>query len=112
MVRPPLIGRHRGPADSRGAERGSGQPALDSRRHPGRAPRRTHQRTLDSRLPTTRPSTGARVAILPTLRGPADLRSVSNRDLAALAAEVRETIIGTVAVTGGHLGSSLGVVEL
>jgi 1-deoxy-D-xylulose-5-phosphate synthase len=29
-----------------------------------------------------------------------------------LAAEIRETIIATVATTGGHLGSSLGVVEL
>jgi 1-deoxy-D-xylulose-5-phosphate synthase len=52
------------------------------------------------------------VAILPTLRSPADLRSLSNRELAELAAEIRETIIDTVAVTGGHLGSSLGVVEL
>ena len=52
------------------------------------------------------------MAILPTLRGPADLRPLSNRQLAELAAEIRETIIDTVAVTGGHLGSSLGVVEL
>src|SRR5213593_3747375 len=50
--------------------------------------------------------------ILPTLRGPADLRGLTNAQLVQLAGEIRETIIGTVATTGGHLGSSLGVVEL
>jgi 1-deoxy-D-xylulose-5-phosphate synthase len=46
------------------------------------------------------------------LQGPADLRGMSEHQLAELAAEIRDTIIRTVAVTGGHLGSSLGVVEL
>ena len=50
--------------------------------------------------------------ILPTLRGPADLRDLTELELQELAAEIRETIIATVATTGGHLGSSLGVVEL
>ena len=50
--------------------------------------------------------------ILPTLRGPADLRDLTEIELTELAAEIRETIIATVATTGGHLGSSLGVVEL
>src|SRR2546422_9813786 len=50
--------------------------------------------------------------ILPTLRGPADLRDLTAVQLDELAGEVRETIIATVATTGGHLGSSLGVVEL
>ena len=50
--------------------------------------------------------------ILPTLHGPADLRGLSESQLEQLAAEIRETIIATVATTGGHLGSSLGVVEL
>ena len=50
--------------------------------------------------------------ILPTLRGPADLRDLTELELKELAAEIRETIIATVATTGGHLGSSLGVVEL
>src|SRR4051794_35028669 len=50
--------------------------------------------------------------ILPTLRGPADLRDLTAAQLEHLAAEIRETIISTVATTGGHLGSSLGVVEL
>jgi 1-deoxy-D-xylulose-5-phosphate synthase len=52
------------------------------------------------------------VPILPNLQGPADLRGLSGRQLDELASEIREEIISTVATTGGHLGSSLGVVEL
>src|SRR6478609_531271 len=52
------------------------------------------------------------VPILPTIQGPADLRGLDELELAQLAVEIRETIIRTVATTGGHLGSSLGVVEL
>lgn len=43
---------------------------------------------------------------------PADLRGLSNADLAALAGELRRDVIDVVSKTGGHLGSSLGVVEL
>ncbi|MBA2381756.1 MAG: 1-deoxy-D-xylulose-5-phosphate synthase [Chloroflexi bacterium] len=50
--------------------------------------------------------------ILPSLQGPADLRRLTEAELEQLAAEVRDAIIATVATTGGHLGSSLGVVEL
>ncbi len=50
--------------------------------------------------------------ILPTIQDPADLRGLNEVQLAQLALEIRETIVGTVATTGGHLGSSLGVVEL
>ena len=52
------------------------------------------------------------VPILDRLDGPADLRGLSETELEQLASEIRETIIRTVAVTGGHLGSSLGVVEI
>ncbi len=52
------------------------------------------------------------VPILDRLEGPADLRGLTDAELAQLASEIRETIIRTVAVTGGHLGSSLGVVEI
>jgi 1-deoxy-D-xylulose-5-phosphate synthase len=51
-------------------------------------------------------------SILARLNGPADLRGLNEAQLATLAAEIRETIVATVARTGGHLGSSLGVVEL
>ena len=50
--------------------------------------------------------------ILDRLKDPAELRGLSEQELIALAAEIRETIIRTVAATGGHLGSSLGVVEV
>ncbi len=50
--------------------------------------------------------------ILDNLHDPADLRGLSEPELDQLAAEIRETIIRTVAATGGHLGSSLGVVEV
>jgi 1-deoxy-D-xylulose-5-phosphate synthase len=52
------------------------------------------------------------VPILPTLQGPNDLRGLNEEELYELAEEIRETIIATVAKTGGHLGSSLGVVEV
>jgi transketolase N-terminal domain/subunit len=50
--------------------------------------------------------------LLERLTGPADLHGLDDAQLATLAAEIRETIVATVAKTGGHLGSSLGVVEL
>jgi 1-deoxy-D-xylulose-5-phosphate synthase len=52
------------------------------------------------------------VPILPMIQGPADLRGLDEIQLAQLALEIRDTIVRTVARTGGHLGSSLGVVEL
>ncbi len=50
--------------------------------------------------------------ILDRLQDPAELRGLTEPELVQLAAEIRETIIRTVAETGGHLGSSLGVVEV
>ncbi|TMK52045.1 MAG: 1-deoxy-D-xylulose-5-phosphate synthase [Actinobacteria bacterium] len=41
-----------------------------------------------------------------------DLRGLDADALVALAAEIRELIVETVSVRGGHLGSNLGVVEL
>jgi 1-deoxy-D-xylulose-5-phosphate synthase len=52
------------------------------------------------------------VPILDRLKDPAELRGLSDAELVQLAAEIRETIVRTVAATGGHLGSSLGVVEV
>lgn len=43
---------------------------------------------------------------------PADLRQFSERELSALADEVREAILACVSETGGHLAASLGTVEL
>ena len=49
---------------------------------------------------------------LDRVAGPADLRGMSDKDLGLVADELRHEVIGAVSQTGGHLGSSLGVVEL
>jgi 1-deoxy-D-xylulose-5-phosphate synthase len=51
-------------------------------------------------------------SILEGIASPADLQDLSAEDLKTLAGEVRDLIIRTVAKRGGHLASSLGVVEL
>ena len=50
--------------------------------------------------------------LLDKVAGPQDLKALSDRDLAELARELRADVIDAVSKTGGHLGSSLGVVEL
>ena len=49
---------------------------------------------------------------LKDVKTPQDIKHCSVEELYGLAAQVRETIIGQVAKHGGHLASSLGVVEL
>ena len=49
---------------------------------------------------------------LSDISSPAALKSLSQKELQALAGEIRGAIIRTVAVNGGHLASNLGVVEL
>ena len=56
--------------------------------------------------------TNTRIPLLDRVAGPADLRQFSDRELARVADELRAEVIGIVSETGGHLGSSLGVVEL
>src|SRR5579875_375339 len=46
------------------------------------------------------------------INSPADLKQLSRNELPAVASELREYMIATVAKVGGHLGSSLGAVEL
>ncbi|HUO54849.1 MAG TPA: 1-deoxy-D-xylulose-5-phosphate synthase [Rhodoblastus sp.] len=50
--------------------------------------------------------------VLDRVKIPADLRKIPESDLRALAEDLRRATIDAVSVTGGHLGSSLGVVEL
>jgi 1-deoxy-D-xylulose-5-phosphate synthase len=50
--------------------------------------------------------------LLDQIGSPADLRKLSENDLAQLADELRTETISAVSVTGGHLGAGLGVVEL
>ncbi|MEO1537566.1 MAG: 1-deoxy-D-xylulose-5-phosphate synthase [Pseudomonadota bacterium] len=51
-------------------------------------------------------------ALLDTIGGPSDLKCLSDVELETLAGELRNEVIEVVSKTGGHLGSSLGVVEL
>ena len=53
-----------------------------------------------------------RFPILTGLQSPHDISRMGDDQLEALAAEMREAIIDTVSQTGGHLGASLGTVEL
>ncbi len=50
--------------------------------------------------------------LLDLINKPDDLKKIPQTQLSDLAQEIRETIINTVSQTGGHLASSLGVVEL
>ena len=50
--------------------------------------------------------------MLEDISSPADLRGLNDAQLQALGAEIRTFIVESVAVTGGHLGSNLGAVEL
>src|SRR6187431_51159 len=60
----------------------------------------------DDPLKQTTPS------ILDSIKSPADLRRINARHLQQVADELRAETINAVAVTGGHLGASLGVIEL
>lgn len=50
--------------------------------------------------------------LLDKIDGPSDLRGLELRQLQQLAAEIRAEMVSTVSNNGGHLASSLGVVEL
>src|SRR3954467_1279939 len=52
------------------------------------------------------------MSLLRTIHGPSDLRDLGRAELDALAAEIRCSLVASVTCTGGHLGPSLGVVEL
>ena len=51
-------------------------------------------------------------SLLDSIKSPADLRHINARDLPQVANELRAETINAVAITGGHLGASLGVIEL
>lgn len=57
---------------------------------------------------TNRPDT----PFLDVISGPEDIRRMNDTAIANLADDVRAEVISAVSETGGHLGSSLGVVEL
>ena len=66
---------------------------------------------MNSPVPTTTTSRPA-TPLLDRVRVPADLRNFSPEQLRQLADELRAETIDAVSTTGGHLGASLGVVEL
>jgi 1-deoxy-D-xylulose-5-phosphate synthase len=49
---------------------------------------------------------------LPNISGPSDVKKLSLGECEKLANEIREFLIESVSLTGGHLGPNLGVVEL
>lgn len=50
--------------------------------------------------------------LLDNIRQVNDIKNIKEEDLAVLAEEIREFLIEKISVTGGHLGSNLGAVEL
>ena len=50
--------------------------------------------------------------ILDAISSPADLKVLDNEELAILAREIRQEIVATTSVTGGHVASSLGAVDI
>lgn len=50
--------------------------------------------------------------ILDAINSPADLKVLTNDELAILAQEIRQEIVATTSVTGGHVASSLGAVDI
>jgi 1-deoxy-D-xylulose-5-phosphate synthase len=50
--------------------------------------------------------------LLSTINYPSDLKKVKKEDLQQVCTELRQFIIDSVSVNGGHFGASLGVVEL
>lgn len=50
--------------------------------------------------------------LLDQIKQPNDIKKISPRDYPALATEIREFLVNKISVTGGHLGSNLGAVEL
>jgi len=54
----------------------------------------------------------SKTPLLDSVRDPADIREFSVNQLKQLAKELRDDTVRSVSITGGHLGASLGVVEL
>ena len=58
------------------------------------------------------PQTENHLSLLAGINDPRALKDLDDQQLRVLCRDIRQQIITTVASTGGHLGSSLGVVEL
>ena len=52
------------------------------------------------------------MALLDQIKGPNDIKNIPQEDYDRLAEEIRQFLVQKVSVTGGHLASNLGTVEL
>ena len=52
------------------------------------------------------------MSLLASINSPADLKRLRRDQLPLIASEIRERLIECCSITGGHIGASLGVVEL
>jgi 1-deoxy-D-xylulose-5-phosphate synthase len=78
-------------------------PLIRANRHPPLTQKELHMSRSESARPTP---------LLDRIHAPHDLKGLSTAQLRQVADELRGDVIEAVAQTGGHLGSSLGVVEL
>jgi len=53
-----------------------------------------------------------KLRLLDKIDSPTDLKGLARKELAQLAAEIRQELVTTVSTNGGHLASNLGAVEL
>jgi 1-deoxy-D-xylulose-5-phosphate synthase len=67
---------------------------------------------LTSDAPESPENASSQTPLLDTVRDPADIRGFNAEQLEQLAEELRADTVRSVSITGGHLGASLGVVEL
>ena len=67
---------------------------------------------LGASIPPGAPTAPGAPIPLGRITSPADLRSMSAEELAAVAAEIRGFLVAQTSKRGGHLGPNLGVVEL
>src|SRR5215472_17105719 len=82
-------------------------PSLPSWLNPGQPVRLPPPLSVE--LPVPQPS---KTPLLDLVKTPADLRQLDSGQLRQLADELRQETVDAVAVTGGHLGAGLGVIEL
>ncbi len=67
---------------------------------------------MTSDAPESPENASSQTPLLDTVRDPADIRGFNAEQLEQLAEELRADTVRSVSITGGHLGASLGVVEL
>src|SRR3974377_1927536 len=92
---------------------GGGQAAEALRKGPQSAPPRASFSKGEFRMTAAHSLSATQTCpLLDTLQTPADLRRLQPDKLQQVADELRSETVNTVAVTGGHLGASLGVIEL